>query len=384
MASLTLTALAENIYRARDTVARELVGFLPAVLTNSDTDEVSINGTVNSIVTEAPTVNESLTPAMAIPEGDSQTIGVEQMSLDSVANVRIPITGENARKLNNLGQYQTAIDQMFAQAIRALVNKVESKVALKVLLGGSRATGTAGTAPFGSTHAIINDARKILVDNGAGSEELRAVIDTTAGVNFRNLSNLFKANEAGSDAMLRNGTLLILSGMGIGESDQVQSHTKGTGAGYLVDLVAGYAVGDTTIHVDTGTGTIVAGDVITFEDDANKYIVKTGFAGDGDGDIVLQAPGLRQTLANNVAATIGASYTANSAFRRDAVELALRPYAVPEGGDAATDRIVIADDMSPLVFDVNLYKGYKMNLMEINCVYGAKVWKPDFVTTILG
>ena len=80
----------------------------------------------------------------------------------------------------------------------------------------------------------------------------------------------------------------------------------GTGSGYLVDLVAGYSAGDTVIHVDTGTGTILEGDVINFEDDATDYFVADGggFAGDGDGDITLRAPGLTTSLATGKTVTI--------------------------------------------------------------------------------
>ena len=35
-------------------------------------------------------------------------------------------------------------------------------------------------------------------------------------------------------------------------------------------------VGDTTIGIDTGSGTVLAGDVVTFAGDTNKYIVATG------------------------------------------------------------------------------------------------------------
>ena len=54
MSALTLTALAENIYRARDIVARELVGFIPSILSNTDSEQVSTGGTVDSIVTSQP------------------------------------------------------------------------------------------------------------------------------------------------------------------------------------------------------------------------------------------------------------------------------------------------------------------------------------------
>ena len=378
--ALTLTSFAENIFRSRDKVARELIGFIPAVLTNSDTDEVSINGTVNSLKTGAPTLNTTLTPSMTIPEGDAQTIGNEQMTLNKVANVRIPLTGEDTRKLENVGQYQEVIDDMFAQGIRAITNQVEKDIGATAYLSASRAVGTAGTAPFASDFKLIPQVRQILVDNGAGESDLHLVMNTLAGTNLRSLANLFKVNEAGSDATLRNGELLNLMGLSLKESAGVAFHTKGTGTG---DTLSGTpAIGSTELTFSAFTaGEYVPGDVIVIEDDPNKYVIASADA--TANKVTIQAPGLRKTGINGKTITV-ADYTANLAFRRPAIELALRPYAVPAGGDAAVDRMVISDDLSPLVFDVNLYRGYKKNMIEMNCVYGVKVWKPEFVATVLG
>jgi hypothetical protein len=45
---------------------------------------------------------------------------------------------------------------------------------------------------------------------------------------------------------------------------------------------------------------------------------------------------------------------------------------------------VIADDRSPLVFTVHMYKGYHAAMMEVSAIYGVKVWKPEFVAKLLG
>ena len=86
--------------------------------------------------------------------------------------------------------------------------------------------------------------------------------------------------------------------------------TKGTGAGYLVNNVAGYAIGATTIAADTGTGTIIVGDLVQFGgDDTNIYTVTSALSG-GSFQI---ANGLLQTLVDNTTITIYSSYTAGGA-----------------------------------------------------------------------
>lgn len=70
---------------------------------------------------------------------------------------------------------------------------------------------------------------------------------------------------------------------------------------------AGYAVGATDITLAAaGTGKIVAGDLISFDGDPNRYLVEGGEPDVSDGgSILLAAPGLRQALpASAVAITV--------------------------------------------------------------------------------
>lgn len=380
--SLTLTSLTENIFRAKDRVARELVGFIPSVLINSGSEGVSINGTVRSFVTSAPTLNTSYTPAMTIPSADDQTVTAQTMTIGQVANVRIPLRGEDLRQLDNTAGGQRVIDDMIAQALRKVVNTIEAYVGTIVYKGASRAVGTAGTTPFASNHNTINSVRQILVDNGCPLDDVSLVINSSAGVNLRNLSHLYKVNEAGTEELARQGILLDISGIKIRESAGVASHTKGTGSGYLINNASGEVVGETVLTLDTGSGTIVAGDILTHASDStNKYVVASALASN---DVTIAKPGLLIAAANNDAVTVGNSYTANVAFHRNAVELVVRPPAMPYGGDAAVDRMTVVDDKSGLVFDFALYKGYGMNSLEVTCFYDAKVWKSEFVATLLG
>jgi hypothetical protein len=378
--ALTLSSFAENIFRARDTVARELTGFIPAALTNSDSNGVSINGTVNSLRTAQPTLNTSYTPAMTIPAGDDQTVYNDTVAIDQVANVRIPLRGEDVKKLENVGQYQSTIDNMFAQAIRTQVNAIELYTAGVAYKGASRAYGTSGTAPFASDLSDVNNIGKILDDNGTPRDGLRSlVINTTAGVKLRNLTQLTNVNQAGSDLTLRKGSLLDISGFAIRESANVTtSGTKGTGTSYVLNGT--HAIGSTSIIVKTGSGTVVAGDVITIN--SVQYVVKTGIA--AAGTLVINTPGLVAAGADGDTVTITNAYTANVGFHKNALEIVLRPPAQPYGGDAATDRMTVSDPISGLVFEVALYKGYGMNMLDITTLYGVKVWKPDFVAILKG
>jgi len=383
----TLTNLAGDIYKAADVVGRELVGFIPASTINANGSErVAKGDTVRASFTRtaSPTnVSESMT----IPEGTDQTVDNKTLSISNARAVQIPYTGEDVRHLNNGIGYETVYGDQIAQAMRALCNEIEEDLAQAAYQGASRAYGTAGTTPFASTLEDGAQILKVLEDNGMPSDgQVSLVLGTTAGVNLRKLTQLTKVNEAGDSNLLRQGILGDIFGMNVRQSAKVQSHVKGAGTGYDVDLGAGYSIGDTTIHLDGGTVNttgIKSGDVITFAGDSNKYIVNTGTT-EVEADIVIGSPGLQAALADAVEATIGNSYVANMAFHRAALELAVRAPAVPEGGDAADDAMTIVDPHSGLVFEVRMYRGYRKSMIEVAASWGVKAWKPDFIATLLG
>jgi hypothetical protein len=387
--TLTISSLTELIYQARDIVAREAVGFIPSVTINSGSEAVSLGGTVKSIVTAQPTLNTSHTPAMTIPAGDDATIGAEEMTIGGVARTNIPIKGEVAKQLMNIGEYGHVVEQLFAQHIRTIVNAIESHTGTVVKNASSRALGTAGTTPFASSHALIPQVNQILTDNGCPNDGQRSlVVSSSAATNLKTLSHIYKVNESGSSDVLNRGVLIDIDGVKIRNSAGVASHTKGTASSSTVSN-AGYAIGATSLALTAaGTGTLVTGDVINIaaENNGINYVVINGDTDVSDGGtIVIGKPGLRFAASTATKAiTVGANYVANMLFHRSAVELVMRPPAMPEGGDLARDRMTIFDPVSGLVFEVALYPGYGMNMLEFVVYYQAKVWKQEFVATLLG
>lgn len=387
--SNVLTSLAADIYKAADVVGRELVGIIPSVTINGDASTRAAKGdVVRSHFTRTPAVNSSFAPAMTIPEGTDQTVDNRTLTVDTYASVQIPWTGEDVKHVNNGSGFETIYGDQIKQAMRAIANTIEAYLFGVAYKASSRAVGTAGTTPFATTFDTIALVRQILVDNGAPANDglTSLVMNSAAGAKLRNLAQLQKANEAGSTVLLRQGTLLDLQGLMMKESAGITSHTKGAGTGYDANQGAGFVVGDTSIILDGGTVNVTgikSGDVVTFAGDANKYVVATGTTATG-ATIVLNDPGLRATLADAVEMTIGDSYTPNLAFHKSAIELVVRPPAMPNGGDAAVDLMTVQDPWSGLVFEVAMYKGYMKSMVEVRCIYGAKAWKPNHIATLMG
>ena len=383
--SNTLTGLTTTLYNAMDVVSRELVGFIPAVSSDMTYDRAAVGQTVTSPVAPAASATD-ITPAVTAQDDGDQVVGKVDMTITKARRVPVRWNGEEKRGLDNNGaSYNVILRDQFAQAMRALVNEIEGDLAA-LHLKASRAAGAAGTVPFASTLGDSAQARKILADNGAPMGDLQLVIDTTAGANLRTLANLTRVNEAGGDDLLRRGVLTDLHGFAIRESAQIKTHTAGTGA-LATTGTAGYAVGATTIALaSAGTGTILAGDVITFANDPNKYVVVSGDADvSGGGAITIAAPGLRQALpASAVAITVIAATSRNMAFSRSAIALATRAPALPDGGDSASDRMIITDPVSGLSFEVSLYKQYRQIQYEIAVAWGCAAVKPEHIALLLG
>lgn len=380
MAENTISAIVPDIYEALDIVSRELTGLIPAVTMNASSDRAGINQ--NIVVDVEPAGNVSdITPSMTVPEPTGQTSGSTIIQITKSRAAEFGFIGDDQKKLNTGPGYMGTRANKIAQAIRAVVNEVELDLA-GLQSTFSRAYGTAGTTPFGTAndYTDASNVMKILKDNGSPISDNQLVINTSAGANF--IGKQSAVNAAGTDSMLRQGVLLDLAGMPLRESAQIQTAAVGTGTSYT-SSAAGFAVGATTIALITGSGTVVAGDVITFAGDTNKYVVTTGTA--APGNIVIAAPGLRQALpASAKALSIVAASARNMAFNRSALVLAARSPARPEEGDMAEDVIVITDPRSGLSMEFAMYKGYRKVRYEVGLAWGVKNIKPEHTALLLG
>lgn len=380
----TLTNLLAPAYAALDRVSRERVGFLAAVQRDSTVDRIAVGQTAYVPVAPAVTNEADNTPAVAAPNTGDNTIDAVAVTISNSKHIPVRWSGEETLGLSNSGNFENIMSRRIAQGMRRLCNLMEADVYLSYK-AASRAYGTAGNTPF-ATAGDFSDAaqaRLILDDNGAPSDDLQLVLSNSAMANLRGKqSSLFKVNEAGTEEMLRSGNVSLLEGFALRQSGQISAVTKGTGSGYT-SSAAGFAVGSTSIAVITGTGTILAGDVITFAGDSNKYVVTTGVA--APGTIVIAAPGLKQAIpASATALTIGANFSANLAFSQSAIVLATRMPAMPQGGDAARDVAIVQDPVSGLAFELAVYPQFRQNVVHVAVAWGYKVIKPEHVAILLG
>jgi hypothetical protein len=371
----TFTDLVADAYKAASIVPQELTGFIGAVTRDASFDRAAIGETVRVPVAPASSAID-FTPAMAFPSAAYQTIDNVSVAVTKSRAVPFSWQGEESAALGP--NFLTIKQDQILQAIRTLTNEMETDLALACSQTASRAYGTAATTPFASTLVDLAQAKKILDDNGVPSTDRHFIMDTTAGVKFRTLTQLTNVNQAGDSTLLRSGmTSAPIFNFAVRETGSPYQATAGTGASY--QLNGALAVGATTVTVDTGSGTILAGDVVTIGN--HKYIAATALAANV---FTVSAPGIREVVADNTAITVSATSTRNIALRRSGVVLAARLPNMPQLGDMATDSEIIPIPELGLQLEVARYAGLGMETFMVRAAWGVKVIDARQVAVVLG
>jgi hypothetical protein len=394
----TLTNVIPDLYEALDVVSRELIGFVPAVQSSMTAERAAVNQTVYSPVVSTLSAADT-SPAVTPPDTGDNAVTAVSVAITKSRHVAVRINGEQNRALNTGIGFSTIMANEFAQAMRTLVNEVESDIGGEYVRA-SRAYGTAGTAPFGSVIADAFNMQKILDDNGAPLGDRQLVINTAAALNLGSLTQLTSVNSAGTSDLLRRGVLTELAGFNIRKSAGIKTHTAGT---TTLVTTTGYNASGTTaekavnrvgvseLSVATGASTgslaLTAGDVIAIADVAGLYVVTEDVteAAAGTATIKIAAPGLIADAPNSKAVTVRAANHANNlAFSRSAIVLATRAPAMPDGGDLAIDSTIVTDPNSGLSFEVRQYAQFAQTQYLVMLAWGVKCVKSEHCAILLG
>jgi hypothetical protein len=380
----TLTNLEPDLFARLDKISREIVGLVTSVSRDAGVERAAKDQIVRSYV--APDVVASdLTPGQLAANSGGQTFSSKTITISKVRKVEILWNGEEQMGMNTGPQYRNMLLDQFEQGMRALVNEVETDLCAEYDKA-SNAIVPDGTLLFDA--ANYNDVANVnreLNKNGAPQQDRSLILSNDAAARFRGNSLYTAANSAGDVDMLRQGILKDQFGTMIKESNFINDVAKGTGASATTDT-AGYAIGDTVITLaSAGTGTILAGDAITFAGDATVYVVASGDADvSGGGTITLAAPGLRAALAGSaIAITVVDGSERNMCFTKNAIHLATRLPARPMEGDLARNAVIVQDPRSGLAFEIVQYEMYHQIKYEISIAYGYAVIKPEHLVLLV-
>lgn len=251
---------------------------------------------------------------------------------------------------------------------------------------------TGAAATFGK----VLEGRKKLVDSLTPQGIWKALLNTTDSVNLVDaLKGLFQDSKEVA-TQYREGKMGRGAGFDFTESTFLSTQQRGSGAGYLVnDTVAS---GDATVTVDTGTGTIKQGEIVTFagvnsvhpETKADsgvlqQFVVTADYAG-GAGTIAVSPSFISTGATQNIAAlpadnaaitivgTASTNYGQSLLFHPDAFTFATADLLLPSGTDFA--RREVLDGIS-----MRVIRQYDINAdrfpTRIDVVYGYKTLRPQ-------
>jgi len=373
----TLTNLIPDAYVALDVVSRELTGFLSSVTRDATADRVAEGQSVRSFIAPKNSAAGDISPSMTAPIAADQTIGNVAITIQKQRFAPFSWTGEEEYAVDQGPGYLNIRQAQIAQAIRTLVNEMEKQVYDIAALDVSRTTGTAAGSPFGSNLNELTELKKILDDNGAPATNRSLIIGTDDGAILRQKTQLTNVNQAGDNATLRDGELLNLFGFSVKESAQISSIADSGVTGTKINKAAGFAVGDTELIIDSGSGAISAGDIVTIGN------FNYGVAAATTTLLTLNSPGLQEAVADDATVTVVADSSRLLGFSQDAICLATRLPQAPQDGDQALGRETVTDPRSGISFEFVKWPGYDMNTYHVRASYGVSVISPEHVGAIL-
>lgn len=376
----TLTGLIPTLYEALDTVSREFTGMIPAVNRNSNAERAAVGQNVRVPIAQAGELEDIVAGVAPKDSGDTNTDHVD-VTIEHSKAAPIKWNGEEILAVNSNGVgYNKLLANQFTDGMRKLVNAMEADIAHKALLGASLAHGTKGKAPFGTAGDLDDfaQAARLLDENGTPISDRQLVLNSTAMANLRGKQSvLFKVNEAGSEDMLRTGYTDRVQNFALRYSGGISQHVAGNGTGYTVSGSA--AQGLKSLPLAGGSNKLLAGDIV--EIDGVKYIVGADVNSTAD-TLKLNGTGLKAVANSGATITPFGSFMPNFAFDRNAIVLAARAPAVPQGGDSADDAIMLTDPLTGLVFEVRVYRQYRQVKYEVSMAWGAAVIKPEHLVVL--
>lgn len=385
-ANTNIDLVRKDIFLGLKEVSNEPTGFIQSVNTSTGGEVAAIGDQIKIPSGTASSVKDTPVGYTNPTEGNSD-VNRGTMEITKSRTVTIDWKGEDQKSVMNSGTMGTILAQQFADAFRKLRNEIELDCYKEACKGASRAYGTIGTTPFATKDSMaeLANMKGILDANGASPSNRTIVLAPQAEINLlSNQMNMIKVNEAGSDALLRQGIVMPTYGFNVRSSAVGDNKTEATSAsGYLVN--GKFTKGANKIAIDTGSEDILAGNIVSFDGDSNKYVAG---AGSTTTSLVLNPTGLVKDVADNAAITVNGAYSASVALHKNAIALAIRPPAVPEFNGAKIDTAVareyVTDPLTNITFEIAVYAGQRMLQYQVSVAWGVKAVNGEHIALLLG
>ena len=345
-------------------------------LVNTDYSPLAANPTTKIRVPTTPAASVgAISPGATAPANVDSTYPGVDITLDQWYASEFYLTDKDKAEIG-----AGRIPQRAAASLAAVVDHIDAAIYTAGKNYASRAVGTATTTPF-ATLALAVDPMTQLTLNKASKMGRHVVSGALASANLLSLATFAESTFTGDVSAMTDGAFNGNRRVGAQwweNQNAPVSHTAGGGTSYVIN--GSHAVGATDIVIKTGTGTVLPGDVVVFEDDARKYVVTAGTA--AAGTISIGAPGLQQSQVDGKTMTITATHDVDAlAFQRDSIAFVSRPSM----GSAATATMqAMSDPISGLSLTMEVSRQHYQDKWSISVLYGTAGVQSEGIIQVLG
>lgn len=274
------------------------------------------------------------------------------------------------------------IPMQASEAVKSLANKIDGLLISKAEAVFYGFAGVPGVTPFANDLSEFLDADATLNDTLAPPDNRYMAINSRAKANALGLRQFTDASFRGDTAGLIKGEIGEKLGAFWFMDQNLTRHTAGTwtNAGTTTGT---NAAAQTTVNLTGGTGSILAGDIITFSGaDAQTYVVVSA-TGTAPTTALVVSPALVTAKSSTETVTVKASHRMNFNFHRDALALASRPFAGADPMGLGTYQSAI-DPISGLALRLEVSRQHKRTRFSYDILCGVGAPRPQFGVRIAG
>lgn len=372
----TLTAVVPQLL-AQGLMALRQNAIMPLLVNRDYEDIAKEKGNSVDIPIPSAVTSVAVSPGPTPPANADQSPTSVNVALDQWYEAPFYLTDKEMREVMNDHIPMTA-----SEAIKSLVNRVDSYIINTFYPGVYGYVGTAGVTPFTTDVSDATQARAKLMTQLAPQQDLRFVMDPAAEAKALELRAFHDMSFSGQAMGILQGQVGTKFGFNFAMDQNLGSHTTTAAGTVLVDQ-ADVDIGDTTVHFDGLTTAAAAGDIFTVSGDSQTYVVTSASVLAGtDGDMTF-APAAAVAWANDAEVTFKASHAINLAFHRDAYAFASRPLADQDftGGSIIQSA---TDPISGLSLRLEVSRQHKQTRWSFDMLYGGKLVRPELGVRIAG
>ena len=291
------------------------------------------------------------------------------LSLEKHFDVTVGVTSKEWTL--NLDQFS---QRVIEPAVAAIAQGIDSYILTKASQQLYNFVGTAADPPDTLTDIAAID--KKLNDLKCPVAGRIAIVNSQAKSDIlSNVTEFTRADYRGDDGdALRTAGMGEFMGMQWYMDQNVASITSAM-SGWLVNS-ASVAIGDSSVVIDTGSGTPVAGDLFTVAGDTQQYTVVSYAT-----STITFSPTAKVAWADSAAITAIATHASNLAGDRRGLSLAIVPLELPAG---SSDAEYISDRNLGIRVVYDYASSTKTDTISFDVLCGAVVQQPDLLTQVLG